>query len=328
MSEERLPSPTAIDLSKSNFRGSGALYQADRLTLGRSKTIQVLGTGTNVIEKVVYKESEGSTQIIDDLKNRLKEALLRLLVVSADHKRLMSKADLHTPGQNQKPFDHSSTFEMQSIKSELYRLNQMMADKDKEILTIKQTETRKSAIQSGELTIRLSMLNKENNRLQAAHLDKINQLAHANAELHRLREVTVNNNGPRITFDPRMQELERVVFTKDQEIEGLRRKTVEAGNLERDCFELKTQITVLEGKYRQAEDMISHLRRENTKNQVDSQERGTMETQFIETLQRERDSLTQRLRELEPRLSEKEASIHILTLDLQKVALNQYRQTK
>jgi hypothetical protein len=324
--EPRLPSPSAIDLSKSGFRGSGALYQSDRLTVGRSKTPQLVGIQTALVEKVIYKESETSAAVIADLRNKLKESLLRLLVVSADHKRLTTKVN-SPPMQlaHQRVFENEVAMECQSLKVEISRLHQLLADKDKEVQFVREAETRKSAVQTGELTVRLSILNKENHKLQAANLDRISQLSIANAEINKLREeLTVKATTQSLTVtDSRTRELESLVIQKEQEIESLRRGRNDNVSLSRECSELKAYIADLESKLRYSdqvavdkEQVVQQMRREIANEQ---KQKVQIDHQNLEVVKREKDLLESRIKQMEILVKERETVISHHASELQKV---------
>ena len=211
---------SSVDISKSCFRGSGAIYQTDRLTLGRAR-INVEGS-PEVIEKVVYKENENSLNTIHELQGRLKEALIRSVLLSTQVKYLSKKLETQT-GQlsSHKVFENNFAFDNQRLKSEISRLTQLMADKEREIQFVREAEIRKSAIQTGELTVRMGLLTKENQRLQNAQIEKIGQMNNLNADLHKERQQRATLTLAQST-QSRLAELERLVQDKDRQIYGMK----------------------------------------------------------------------------------------------------------
>lgn len=197
------------------------MYQTDRLTLGRSPSRFSEGQ-SQVLEKVVYKEDEQSQMVIGDLRARLDEALLRIVLMSIEVKALKLQAH-KTKNQPQsfKVFENALVYENQTLKAEVERLHQMLKDKEKEILFVRDAEIRKSAIQTGEMSVRLGVLTKENQRLQNSQIEKINQLNNLSAQYHKLNQDRVTQLD-HSTCQKKILELQQTVAQKEKEIYDLK----------------------------------------------------------------------------------------------------------
>lgn len=181
----------AIDLSQSMFRGSGALYQTDRLTTGRTKAPIVIAGQDQVIEKIVHVQDETALRAVDELKGRLREACLRLVLLSMDNRKLAGMLAIKQRNSAE-VFENQLAFDNEQLKTEVSRLNQCLSDKEKEIQYVKEAEIRKSAIQSGDLTMRLQVAAQENKRLQDANVLRISQINEINSEMVKVkREATL-----------------------------------------------------------------------------------------------------------------------------------------
>jgi hypothetical protein len=216
MADEKQMALSKTDLSRSSFRGSGSQFRTDRLLLGKGPFGMVPGQEAQIVEKIVHVEDERTKQLNADLRSRLNEALMRLLIVSADNQRMSKKmVELQHGGRN--AFDNQLLFDNNAFKAEITRLQQLLKDKEKEIEFVRDSEVRKSAVQSGDLSMRLALLTKENKRLQEAQMDKINRINGTILEISNLKE-DYNRNVSSLTNDPRIHEMERLLKSKDQEI--------------------------------------------------------------------------------------------------------------
>lgn len=249
---------SSVDLSKSLFRGSGAMYQTDRLTLGRSK-FTVQGT-PQVIEKVVYKDNENSLKTIQDLQERLKEALLRSVLLSTQVNYLQKKLERQSSQANsQKVFENNFAFDNQRLKAEVTRLSQLMADKDREIQFVREAEIRKSAIHTGELTVRLGILTKENQRLQNAQLEKISQMNNLNSDLHKERQQRSTLSLAQ-SSQARLADLERLVQEKDRQIYELKvSHGSEMSSKEAAIRSITEKLTTAEHNLRQKDSIVKDM---------------------------------------------------------------------
>lgn len=249
---------SSVDLSKSLFRGSGAMYQTDRLTLGRSKfTVQET---PQVIEKVVYKDNENSLKTIQDLQERLKEALLRSVLLSTQVNYLQKKLERQSSQANsQKVFENNFAFDNQRLKAEVTRLSQLMADKDREIQFVREAEIRKSAIHTGELTVRLGILTKENQRLQNAQLEKISQMNNLNSDLHKERQQRSTLSLAQ-SSQARLADLERLVQEKDRQIYELKvSHGSEMSSKEAAIRSITEKLTTAEHNLRQKDSIVKDM---------------------------------------------------------------------
>lgn len=185
---ERSPSPPkVIDLSQSLFRGSGAIYQTDRLTVGRTRGPMIIAGKDQVIEKVVYKTDDSAQATIDDLGRRLKDACMRLVLISIENKKL-TKQMIFMQQSKTEVFESQQSYENEQLKNEVGRLKQLIVDKEKEIQFVKEAEIRKSAIQSGDLIMRLKLTSEENTRLQNANVLRITQINQINSEVSKAKQ--------------------------------------------------------------------------------------------------------------------------------------------
>lgn len=176
---------TGLDLSQSVFRGSGALFQTDRLTLGRSKSPLVLPGKQQVIEKVVYVQ--GDEKQLGEVQAKLDEAMIRLVLTAIERDKLARQLTVMAQ-QRAGVFDHGERVEAQQLKTEVSRLRQLLTDKEKEIQFVKEAEIRKSAIQSGDLTLRLRLVVEENKRMQENNENRIGQIGALTAENAKLKD--------------------------------------------------------------------------------------------------------------------------------------------
>jgi hypothetical protein len=209
----------SLDLSQSVFRGSGALYQSDRLTLGRTKSPLVIPGKQQVIEKVVYVQDDKSEQLAG-LQGRLEDALMRLVLAAVERDKLARQLAAHSQ-QRANVFEHGERLEAQQLKVEVERLRQLLLDKEKEVLFVKEAEVRKSAIQSGDMALRLKLVTEENKRMQNANNDRITQINYLVAENCKVKDqvaVLTQRN-----YDPsENEETKKELNLKTSEIRSLR----------------------------------------------------------------------------------------------------------
>lgn len=114
-----------------SLRGSGAKYQSDRLSLGRTiRAISQEQGPKQVIEKVVYKEDEELRKKYKDLKQKLNESLMRLIVIGADNERLNNR--LRNLGENPL-FQNNAVSESGKLLGQIAHLERLVREKDSEI---------------------------------------------------------------------------------------------------------------------------------------------------------------------------------------------------
>jgi hypothetical protein len=220
MDEMRQQSLSAIDLSQSMFRGSGALYQTDRLTLGRTKGTVVIPGKDQVIEKLVYVKDEGSAEDRAALQSRLDEALVRLLLTNVEREKLAR--ELNSAKQEKAGvFYHDSSFEVQQLKTEIDRMRQLLQDQEREIKYVKEAEIRKSALQSGDLSLRLQLVAEENKRLQSANNLRISQINVLTAEVQKVRDQETDTS-EKSNLKAQLDQLQKELQLKTNEIKSLR----------------------------------------------------------------------------------------------------------
>jgi hypothetical protein len=267
------------------------MYQTDRLTLGRNLS-RFGDAQPQVIEKVVYKEDEQSQALVVDLRARLEEALLRIVLLSIEAKSLKQRAQkVSSQTQGFKVFENSMMYENQTLKGEVERLSQMMRDKEKEIQFVRDSEIRKSAIQTGEMTIRLGVLTKENQRLQNSQIEKINQLNNLGGQIHKLQQ----EKRPDIDqsfYQKQIAELKQTVSLKEREIYELK------VNHSKEITSKEGTITSLLSKLDKFEHDLKRADEINFRSQSDSLEISRLKN-AVGTLQIEIDNKTEKVLKLE-----------------------------
>lgn len=270
------------------------MYQADRLTIGRSPTRFSEGQ-SQVIEKVVYKEDDRSLALATDLRNRLQEVLLQNVLMSIEVKALRKRAEKTTTQSSSfKVFENAMMYENQSLKTEVSRLNQMLADKEKEVFFVRDSEIRKSAIQTGEMSVRLGVLLKENQRLQNAQIEKINHLNQVSTQLHKVQhEKRVEGEG--ISNQSRIAELQKLVSQKDRELYELKQSSA------KEISSRDSSIAALIAKLGQTEQEMKRATENLTMKQTDSLEISRLKS-TIGSLQQELDAKASKIERLEQSL--------------------------
>ena len=209
------------DLSKSNFRGSGAIYQTDRLTVGRSPNKFLLEGKQQIVEKVIYKDNEETVKRADILSTKLKESMLRLLVVSAEHERMAKQ--LNDSVNQAGVFQTQTTYNNQKTKSELQRVTQLLKEKEKELHAMRTTESNKPGAEQRDLTLRLKIMGEENKRLQTLITQRSMEVATLNSQVLEVREhpLKISNNH---SSDLEVSILRRQLGERGQEIENYKSK--------------------------------------------------------------------------------------------------------
>jgi hypothetical protein len=238
------------DLKKSNFRGSGAIYQTDRLTLGRSPNKLILEGKKEIVERIVYKENDEANRMANELSGRLKESLLRLVVVGAENERL-NKRIARGASQNS-VFQSQASYDINQLMCEVQRLNQLLVEKDKEIKIVKDAEFRKSAMQSGDILLRLNIISEENKRLQQLNHQKSIELSALTGEVVKVKEEaakTIQN----LANDPRVADMKQQIYSKDLEIRSLNEKLSQFERTQTLVFQKDQELKALQDKYAQAE---------------------------------------------------------------------------
>jgi hypothetical protein len=108
--------------SRQSIRGSGIQEKADRLSslssFARSPNRAPANNGLSgkVIEKVVVAENTEQNNELIDLKARLNESLMRLVVVGLDNDRLKSCIKAKKP-----VFENDQSYELNNLKAEISR---------------------------------------------------------------------------------------------------------------------------------------------------------------------------------------------------------------
>lgn len=244
------------DLSRSSFRGSGSQFRTDRLLLGKGPfNTFVQGQEQVMVEKVLYEDNPETKAKMSELSAKLNESLLRLVILGADNER-MTQTLRKGLKSDAKIFENKANYDLQTQLSENQRLRQMLEDKEREVAFVREAEIRKSAIQSGDLSSRLALVNQENKRLQAMNLDRIDQINTLKLENSRIREESTRKL-IEVSSDPRVLEMESLLKEKESQLAALRKrlddqnlvrkeqKDIELAGLQRERDELKGKVLLL-----------------------------------------------------------------------------------
>lgn len=217
MEELKAPGPMAIDLSQSMFRGSGALYQSDRLSLGRSKSPMTIPGKEQVIEKVVHVVDNSSAERLLVVESRLEEALLRLVLANVERDRLARKVAVN----QRSAFEGPERLENRQLQAEVARLRELIKDKEREAKSLREAEIRASAVQTGDLVQRLQVVAQENRRLQQANNDRIIQVNTLTTQLVQTREALAKHES-QTQDQSQVDGLQKELQFKSNEIKSLR----------------------------------------------------------------------------------------------------------
>lgn len=147
---------------RASLRGSGARYQADRLSIGRSvRAISQESVHRQVIEKVVYKDDARLKKKYKDLKQKLNESLMRLIVVGADNERLNNRLRKLS---EKSVFTDNSSYELHSLRTEVGKLTSILQDKDREIVILNAKMAKLSSDNQNKASTQISLA-EQNSRL-------------------------------------------------------------------------------------------------------------------------------------------------------------------
>jgi hypothetical protein len=256
MADEKQMALSKTDLSRSSFRGSGSQFRTDRLLLGKGPfNTFVQGQEQVMVEKVLYEDNPETKAKMSELSAKLNESLLRLVILGADNER-MTQTLRKGLKSDAKIFENKANYDLQTQLSENQRLRQMLEDKEREVAFVREAEIRKSAIQSGDLSSRLALVNQENKRLQAMNLDRIDQINTLKLENSRIREESTRKL-IEVSSDPRVLEMESLLKEKESQLAALRKrlddqnlvrkeqKDIELAGLQRERDELKGKVLLL-----------------------------------------------------------------------------------
>jgi hypothetical protein len=256
MADEKQMALSKTDLSRSSFRGSGSQFRTDRLLLGKGPfNTFVQGQEQVMVEKVLYEDNPETKAKMGELSAKLNESLLRLVILGADNER-MTQTLRKGLKSDAKIFENKANYDLQTQLSENQRLRQMLEDKEREVAFVREAEIRKSAIQSGDLSSRLALVNQENKRLQAMNLDRIDQINTLKLENSRIREESTRKL-IEVSSDPRVLEMESLLKEKESQLAALRKrlddqnlvrkeqKDIGVAGLQRERDELKGKVSLL-----------------------------------------------------------------------------------
>lgn len=165
--------PLVIDLSGGLFRGSGAMFQTDRLTIGRTGNKYLIKGADQVVEKVVFKEDAQSQQRVAFLEGQLRELLFKYALVSAECERLTQK-----PSSIGLSKDSDST-----IKS----LQTLLAERDAELITLRSAKTHELS----DTSVRIAILAQENQRLQKSSQTLSSRVVSMEQQVKRLESDSI-----------------------------------------------------------------------------------------------------------------------------------------
>jgi hypothetical protein len=239
MADEKQMALSKTDLSRSSFRGSGSQFRTDRLLLGKGPFNSIVqGQEQVIVEKVLYEDNPDTKAKMGDLSSKLNESLLRLVILGADNER-MNQALRKAINSDARLFENKANYDLQMQLSENQRLRQMLEDKEREVSFVREAEIRKSAIQSGDLSSRLALVNQENKRLQAMNLDRIDQINTLKLEISRVREESTRKL-IEISSDPRVLEMESLVKEQERELVSLRKRLDDQSLIKRDQKDQET----------------------------------------------------------------------------------------
>lgn len=259
------------------IRSSGAKYRTDRISSGRQinrTTSQEphFGGQQRSHENNTLHEDLILKKKYKDLKQKLNESLLRLVVIGADNERLNNRLNQLSNPEN-----------LQTDKlEEISRLEQILAEKEREIILLHEgVEFSHDNSEIEEYRLRISILGNENQRLQQVHKDKMREVSKYQRENSELKVLL----SQRTANKHREEELERKLELISKELDEMQSKanrTMEEGinnqemadaykrNLERvkkeaenskiECSGLREKITLLQEMIGSKEKEISaHL---------------------------------------------------------------------
>lgn len=242
------------DINRGSLRGSGVKFKTDRLSINRvgqrnfSKEPSIPR-----IEKVVQKDEPVSKKKIKDLRTKLNESLMRLIVVGADNERLSMR--LQEVAKNRSIFNESQNYESSAMRSEIIKLQQTLEDKKREILILNDKLKRNEGDFKVQTDIqgRLAILGKENSRLQSSNLQKIGEVNILKKEVDGLK-IEVNSRNNAVEREERLKkEMEMVSSELSNMQNKLHQLQIGKSNQDGAVEQLRQSLDQIGSKSRQQE---------------------------------------------------------------------------
>ena len=165
--------PLVIDITGGLFRGSGAMFQTDRLTIGRTGNKYLVKGADQVVEKVVFKEDKQSQERVTFLEAQLREIVFKYALVSAECERLTLRGSVmpnHTDAES-------------TIRS----FQNLLADREAELVTLRSAKTHESS----DSSVRIAILAQENQRLQKSSQSLSSRIVSMEHQVQKLESDSI-----------------------------------------------------------------------------------------------------------------------------------------
>ena len=218
--------PLVIDISGGLFRGSGAMFQTDRLTIGRTGNKYLVKGADQVVEKVIFKENKEAEQKVAFLEAQVRQLLLKLTLVSAECQRLAQKPSIASTDPN--------------AHLQINRLHDLLRDKEAELLMLRSAKQHESS----DSTVRIAILAQENERLQG----KSQTLLQKQVSLeHKVQQAEKDSifRPENMTRMPIVADLAKMLESRDNELTTAAEKI---GSLNKLLSQKSDALKLAEGK--------------------------------------------------------------------------------
>jgi chromosome segregation ATPase len=191
--------PLIIDLSGGLFRGSGAMFQSDRLTIGRTGNRYLVKGVEQVVEKVIYKENKEAEERVAFLEEQIRLLLFKYALVSAECKRL----SLQPPGSGSNL----------DAEYQIRKLHELLKDREAELFTFKSSKTHESS----DASVRMAILSQENQRLQKNTESLSTKVVSMQQEVQKLEQDSIFRP-ENMTRIPIVLDLAKMLESRDLEL--------------------------------------------------------------------------------------------------------------